>query len=139
MFDVVAIGAGIVVLFGMVTGELLDKVTVLFLRSAIATSVTWLILPFDHFVLTQRVSMLSIYASSVAILAWRKFDLVDVWPSIFALNITVVLYLSILIALTQIFNQISVLKELNPTHFEPAFLAKHLLVIVLFVVLGVRQ
>jgi hypothetical protein len=76
--ELIAIGAGVIVLFGLLMGILLNKWAVLFLKCSLATSVTVLLFPFEHFTLTQEASMLSVYGAGVAVLAWRKFQLMGV-------------------------------------------------------------
>jgi hypothetical protein len=68
--DLISIGAGTIVLFGLLTGELLDKWATLFLRYAITTSITGLLFSLhDYFTLVQNCTMLTVYASGMAILA----------------------------------------------------------------------
>jgi len=85
--DLLAIGAGTIVLFGLLTGELIDKWAALFLKCTLAASVTGLLFPLHDFTLVQRCSMLSVYVTGMSVLAWRKFHLSGVWRSIFALTI----------------------------------------------------
>ena len=68
-----SIETGIVVLFGLLTRELLDRWATHFLRYTLATSVTGLLFPLHGFTLVQRCSMLAVYTSGMAILAWRKY------------------------------------------------------------------
>jgi hypothetical protein len=135
--DLISIGAGTIVLFGLLTGELLDKWTVLFLRCTLATSVTGLLFPLHGFTFVQRCSMLTVYVSGIAILAWRKFHLSGVWCSMFALTITVVLYLNVAVAIHQAFAQISRFTEFTPVQPELISQPLQLLVIFVFAVIGI--
>jgi hypothetical protein len=135
--ELIAIGAGAMALFDLLTGILLNKWTVLFLKCSLAISVTALLVPFSHFTLTQEVSMLSVYLAGVAVWAWHKFHLTGVWRSIFALSTTLVLYLNIVVAITQAFKQISLFNPLNPTQADPPFIATQSVVLVIFLVLGI--
>jgi hypothetical protein len=133
----IAIGTGTVVLFGMLSGFLLNKWAVLFLKWSLAACVTGLLIPLKPFTLTQEASMLSVYGSGVAVLAWRKFHLIGVWQSIFVWSITLVLYLNIVVAVTQIFRRISLFESQNATQINLQFLATQSAVFVIFVVLGI--
>jgi hypothetical protein len=135
--DLLAIGAGTKVLFGLLTGELIEKRAVLFLRCTLAASVIGLFFPFDDFALVQRCSMLAVYVSGVAILAWRKFHLSGVWHSIFALTITTVLYLNVVVAIDQVFEQMFRFTRLAPAQFELTSRATQCVVMVLFAVIGI--
>ena len=99
--DLLAVGFGAKVLFWLLSGEVLHSSAVYFLRSVLAASIIGLFLTSHHFPTTQAVSMLSVYISGLAILAWKKFHLVGTWYSIFALSITVILYLSVIVAIGQ--------------------------------------
>lgn len=136
--NMIAIGAGAAVLFGLITGELLDDYALLFLRFALATSVTGLLFPSDRLLPSQKICMLSIYGSGLAVIAWRKFQLARVWRSVFALNITMVLYMSLLVAVAQLFEYIPVFNALPPTPSRRASLVARLLVTAIFVMLGIR-
>ena len=137
VLGLIAIWAGARVLFGLLTGILLNKWAVLFLKCSLVTSVTALLVPFEHFTLTQEAAMLSVYGTGVAVLAWRKFHFMGVWQSIFAWSITLVLYLNIVVVFTQALKRISLFKPLNPTQFDMPFLATQSVVLAIFVVLGI--
>ena len=135
--DLLAIGAGTIVLFGLFTGELIDKWAALFLKCALAASVTGLLFPLHDFTLVERCSMLSVYVSGMAILAWRKFHLSGVWRSIFALTITIVLYLNVVVAIDQVFEQMSLFTGLAPAQSELTLRATQFLAMLLFAVIGI--
>ena len=132
-----AIGAGTKVLFGLLIGELIEKWAVLFLRCTLAASVIGLFFPLDDFALVQRCSMLAVYVSGVAILAWRKFHLSGVWHSIFALTITTVLYLNVVVAIDQLFEQMFRFTRFGPAQFELISRATQCVVMVLFGVIAI--
>lgn len=134
--ELIAIGAGAMALFGLLTGILLNKWIVLFLKCSLATSVTGLLVPSSHFTFTQGVSMLSVYLAGVAVWAWHKFHLTAVWRSIFALSTTFVLYLKIVVAITQAFKQISWFKPPIEADIDLPFIAMQSVVLMIFVVLG---
>jgi hypothetical protein len=135
--DLITIGAGAVVLFGLLTGELVDEWTTLFLRYTLATSVTGLLFPFHSFTLVQSCSMLSVYVTGMSVLAWRTFHLSGVWRSIFALTITIVLYLNVVVAIDQAFVQLSRFTTLATTQSELTFRATQFIFLELFLVIGI--
>jgi hypothetical protein len=135
--DMIAIGTGAAVLFGLIAGKLLGDYTVFFLRFALATSVAGLLFPWDN-VSSWKISMLSIYLSGLAVIAWRKFHLARVWRPMFVLSTTIVLYLSCLVAIAQFFEWITAFTALAPSPTRQASLVARLLVTVLFVMLGTR-
>ena len=135
--DVISIGTGIVVLFGLFTGELLDKWATLFLRYTLATCVTGLLFPLHDFTLVQRCSMLAVYTSGMAILAWRKFHLSGIWRSIFPFSISIVLYLNVVVLIDHALDQIFRFKGLTPPQSELTSRTTQFLVILLFAVIGI--
>jgi hypothetical protein len=135
--ELIAICAGAMALFGLLTGLLPNKWAVLFLKCSLVASVTALLIPFKHFTLTQEAAMLSVYGTGAAVFAWRKFHFMGVWQSIFAWSITLVLYSNVVVAITQVFKRISLIKPLNPTKFDMPFLATQSIVLAIFVVLGI--
>ena len=135
--DLFSIGAGTIVLLGLLTGELIAKWAALFLKCALATSVTGLFFPLHDLTLVQRCSMLSVYGSGMAILAWRKFHLSGVWCSIFAFTITIVLYLNVVVAIDGVLEQMSRFTGLAAAQSEQTFRATQFLVMLLFAVIGI--
>ena len=129
--DLISIGTGVIALFGLLTGELLDKWATLFLRYTLAMSITGLLFSLHDFTFVQRYSMLTVYASGTAILAWRKFHLSGLWRSIFALTMTIVLYLNVVVAIDLAFEQ------LTPVQHELTSRATQFIVMLLFAVIGI--
>jgi hypothetical protein len=135
--DLLAVGFGARVLFWLLSGEVLHSCAVYFLRSVLAASIIGLFLTSHHFPTTQAVSMLSVYVSGLAILAWKKFRLVGIWYSIFALSITVILYLSVVVAIAQAFGVSSPFTVLVPVHANSQLALTQYIVIALFAGLGI--
>jgi hypothetical protein len=136
LLALIAIGTGVAVLSGLLAGQLRISWTVHFFRCALATSVTGFFFPFHHLLPSHYMSMASVYVAGVAILAWCKFHLAGAWRSIFAISTTIVLYLNVVVAVTQVFRHVSLLQSLAPTLSELPFLVVQLSLMALFVVLG---
>jgi hypothetical protein len=106
-FGLIGLVAGTWVLFGMLAGVFLEKWTVVFLKCALAVSVTGLLFPFHHFLPTHWAAMFGIYASGIAVLAWRRYYLAGIWALVFVLCITFVLCLNVLVAITHVFGMLT--------------------------------
>jgi len=130
--DLLAVGFGARVLFWLLSGELLHNSAVFFLRSVLAASIIGLFLPSHHLPRTHAVSMLSVYVSGVAILAWKRFHLVGAWYSIFALSTTVILYFSVLVAIAQATRASSPFAALDPVHSNPTLALSQYIIMILF-------
>jgi hypothetical protein len=140
LFALIAIGSGAIVVVGLLTQELLEEWAVRFLRCSLATSVIGLLFqlyPFHHLTSIHRASMVSVYLSGAAILAWRKFHLSGTWNSIFVMGIFFVLYLDVLVVIVQVFNHIPSLTALAPTQSESPFVVTELVILMPFVIYGI--
>jgi hypothetical protein len=131
------VGLGAMVLFGLFNGKVLDKFTVLFLQLSLAASIAGLLFQLHPLMPAQKVSMLSVYVSGVAIIAWRKFKLTGVWSAIFAFTATIVLCLDVLMIVIQAFKWIVRVSAYEASQSTSPLLVTQLLVMGLFVVLGV--
>jgi hypothetical protein len=136
LFGLIGLGAGVIVLFGMFAGVQIDRWSAIFLKCALAVGVTGLLFPAHCFLPTHRAAMLEIYASAMAVLAWRRYRLAGVWALIFALSIIVTLCLDILVVIAHIFDYLPVFKILVPTESKQLFLITELVVMLLFAGLG---
>jgi hypothetical protein len=135
--DLLAVGFGAKVLFWLFSGEVLHNSTIYFLRSVLAASIIGLFLPSHYFPTTQAVSVLSVYISGLAILAWKKFHLMGTWYSIFALSITVILYLSVIVAVAQPLVASSPSTVLAPLHSNSTLALTQYIVMALFAGLAI--
>lgn len=136
-FGLIGIGAGVIVLFRLLTGEFLDKWAAIFLKCVLAASVTGLLFPSPYFIATHWAAMLGIYVSGLAILAWRRFHLAGIWAPVFALSIMSALCLNILVAVAHIFHYPPVPGVSSPAQPKLLFLITESIVMLLFAGLGI--
>jgi hypothetical protein len=132
-----AIAAGVTVLFGILTGGLREKSAVIFLEGTLAVSATGLLFPFHTALPTHWSAMLAVYLCGVAILSWRRFHLVDGWELTFVLSIICVLCLIILVVVMHSFEYLVALGMLSPPEARLPFLIAGGIVILLFAGIGI--
>src|SRR5437868_6471684 len=137
IISLVAIGSGLIVLFGWLTGKRLDSLTALFLAATVLTSVTGFGFPFDHLSPAHKVGILSLVALAIALLARYAFHLEDKWRWIYIVTAMLALYLNVFVLVAQSFQKIPALKAMAPTQSEPPFLVAQLVVLALFVALTI--
>ncbi|MEN3333762.1 MAG: hypothetical protein V7641_3127 [Blastocatellia bacterium] len=137
VISLVGIGTGFVVLFGLLTGRRLDGWTAVFLATTVATSVTGFGFPFEHFLPSHGVGIISLVGLTLAILARYAFHLAGVWRRIYVIGAVVALYLNVFVGIVQAFQKVPALKALAPTQSELPFLLSQLVVVTLFVVLAI--
>jgi hypothetical protein len=142
IISLIAIVAGLIVLFGLLRGTNSAAWTALFLLTTVLTSVTGFMFPRTAVTPAQIVGGLSLVVLVLAILAFYLFHLKGAWRWIYVVTATSALYLNVFVLVVQSFQKLSFLHPLAPTQSEPPFLIAQTLVLVLFIVagfLGVRR
>ena len=135
-FGLLAALAGGMVVLGVFLRTLSSRATVRFLRLSLFASLAGLMPLTRHLTSVQQISILSVYCSAAAIVAWLKFGLVGRSRGIFAVSITADLYLDIARVSTRIFR--------NPPLFTaplaeplPVFQFVQIVFAAAFIVLGI--
>ena len=67
--SLIGIGAGLVVMFGLLAGKMLGGWIALFLITTAATSVTGFAFPFDHLLPSHKVGIVSLAVLALAVVA----------------------------------------------------------------------
>jgi hypothetical protein len=133
LISLVGIGSGLIVIFGLITGKRLDRLTVVFLLTTVLTSVTGFGFPFDHFLPSHMVGIISLVVLAVAIPAHYVFHLANAWRWIYVVGASTALYLNVFVLVVQSFLHVPALKAMAPTQKEPPFLALQLSILLAFV------
>ncbi|MCU1347121.1 MAG: hypothetical protein JWO56_151 [Acidobacteria bacterium] len=137
VLSLIGIAAGLVVMFGLLSGKRLDGWTALFLVTTIATSVTGFFFHSAHFGPPHYVGILSLIVLAIALVARYGYHLAGAWRSVWVITAAIALYLNVFVGVVQAFQKIAALKALAPTQSEPPFAIAQLLVLVLFITLTV--
>ena len=137
VLSLIGIGAGLIVMIGLMTGRQLCGWTALFLATTVATSVTGFAFPVDHLLPSHIVGVLSLLVLAVAIVALYAFRLRGAWRKIYVVCAALALYFNVFVGVVQAFLKIPALHALAPQQNEPPFVVAQLLVLALFIVLTV--
>ena len=139
VLSLVGIGAGLVVLLGLLGGQWLGGWNTLFLVATIATSVTGFAFPFsfDHLLPSHKVGVLSLVLLAIALVALYGAHLAGAWRRIYVICAVLALYLNTFVLVVQLFLKVPSLNALAPMQKEPPFAVAQLAVLVVFLVLGV--
>src|SRR2546428_4372491 len=137
LLSLVRIGAGFVVLFGLLTGRQLDGWTALFLATTVATSVTGFGFPVDHLLPSHVVGIISLVVVAVAVPARYHAQLRGAWRWIYVVCATIALYLNVVVGVVQAFLKVSILKAVARQQTEPPFVVTQLTVLTLFILLTI--
>ena len=136
VLSLIALVAGLIVLYGLLQGRALRGWMELFLVTLILTSVTGFPLPPFGLDPPRMVGILSLVLLAVAVLAIYVFRVSGPWRWIFVVTAMAALYLDAFVGVIQAFAKLPALHELAPTGSEPPFLIAQVIVLVFFVALG---
>jgi hypothetical protein len=135
--SLVGIGAGIVVMWGLLGGKPLDIWTAIFLLTTVLTSATGFGFPFERFLPSHGVGILSLIVLAAAILGRYAFQLAGAWCWIYVIGAVVAEYLNVFVLIAQAFLKVPALKAMAPTQSERPFVITQAVVLLIFVLLAV--
>jgi hypothetical protein len=140
IISLIAIGAGIVVMFGMLSSKRQDGLTAIFLLFTILTSATGFVIPpflSDKLLPSHMIGILSLVLLAVACIALYAMKLAGPWRSIYVVTALVSLYLNVFVLVIQSFLKVPFLHALAPSvpPAEPPFAVVQGIVLVFFVVM----
>ena len=115
----------------------LEGVTLLFLVTTVATSVTGFFFHRDHLLPSHVVGIISLVLLGAVIIALYGFHLRGVWRIVYVIGAVASLYFNVFVLIVQGFLKLPFLHALAPTQTEPAFLAVQGLALLVFLAIGV--
>ncbi len=136
VISLIAIGSGIIVMFGMLGASRLPGLTAVFLLFTILTSVTGFGFPFQQLLPSHMIGILSLVLLLVACVALYGMKLAGIWRPVYVVTALASLYLNVFVLIIQSFLKVPALHEIAPGNppMGPAFAAVQGLVLVFFVV-----
>ena len=137
VLSLIGIVSGLVVMFGLLVGQKLNRWSALFLISTALTSVTGFFFPFHGVTPAIVVGLISVVLLAVAIVARYARHLTGAWRWIYVVSAMIALYLNVFVLVVQLFQKVPALKALAPTQSEPPFAVTQLVVLALFVLLTI--
>ena len=137
LLSLVGIGAGFIVMSGLLTRRQFNGWTTLFLVTTVATSVTGFGFPVDHLLPSHIVGIISLLVLAAAIVALYGLHLRGAWRWIYVVCAAVALYLNVFVGVVQAFLKVSALRAMAPHQTEPPFLVTQLVVLALFIPLTI--
>jgi hypothetical protein len=138
LISLIAIASGFVVMYGLVRGKRLDRMTALFLTTTVLTSVTGFGFPIgDHLSPANKLGIISLVVLAIAVVARYPLHLAGGWRRTYVISAAMALYLNSFVLVVQSFEKVPVLKALAPTQKEPPFAIAQGTVLVAFIVLTI--
>lgn len=139
VISLIAIAAGIIVMFGMLGSSRMPGLTAIFLSTTILTSATGFVIPplvTEKFLPSHLFGFLSLGLLAVACFALYGKKLLGAWRWIYVLTALISLYLNVFVLVIQSFLKVPALHALAPSvpPAEPPFAIAQGVVLVFFVV-----
>ncbi len=136
VISLIEIATGLVMLYGLITGQAFGGWTAAFFATAILTSLTGFPLAPFGFDPPRAIGVLTLVLLAIAVAAYYLFRLAGAWRWIYVVTALAALYLDVFVGVIQSFMKIPAVHALAPTQKEPPFLVAQAVVLALFVVLG---
>jgi hypothetical protein len=133
IISVVAIVAGVFVMSMLINNRRPDAWTLVFLITAIATSVTGFFFPFTKFLPSHGVGVICLALFVPALLAQYIFQFAGPWRLTYVICMGLNVFFLFFVLVAQLFNKIPGLRVLAPTQAEPPFAIAQTVLLVVFV------
>jgi hypothetical protein len=137
VISLIGILSGLVVMFGLLVGQKLNRWSAVFLISTVATTATGFFFPFHGVTPALIVGIISLVLLAGAIVARYARHLAGHWRWIYVVCSMIALYLNVFVLVVQLFQKVPALKALAPTQSEPLFAVTQLVGLALFVLLTI--
>ena len=137
VISLIAIVAGLVVMFGMLGSKPQAGLTAVFLLFTILTSVTGFLFPFTELLPSHMIGILSLLLLAIACIALYVMKLSGSWRWIYLLTALLALYFNVFVLVIQSFLKVPALTALAPGNppSGPVFAVAQGIVLVFFVVM----
>ena len=136
ILSVVGIIAGLVMVGGFISGTRLNGWTGIYFVTTILTNVTGFGFPFANILPSHIVGGISLVVLAVALAARYWKHLSGSWRTVFVVASVAALYFNVFVLFAQLFVKVPAMIAIAPTQTAPAFVITHVIVLVLFVILG---
>ncbi len=136
IISLIAIVAGIIVMFGMLGSNRMPGLTAIFLLFTILTSATGFLFPFEKLLPSHIIGILSLVLLAIACIALYVMKLSGAWRWIYAVTALLSLYFNVFVLVIQSFLKIPALTALAPGNppSGPVFAVVQGVVLVFFVI-----
>jgi hypothetical protein len=114
VISLIAILAGLVVMFGLLGSRWMPRLTAIFLAFTILTSATGFLFPFKELLPSHMVGILSLVLLAIACIALYGMRLSGAWRPIYVVTAMTSLYLNVFVLVIQSFMKVPALAALAP-------------------------
>ena len=133
--SLIAIGAGFIVVYGMIAAKRAPLLTAVFLLMTALTSLTGFLFPYKGVTPAIVLGMLSLIVLVLAIIARRRSQTSGAWRGTYVISAIVALYFNFFVLIVQSFQKIPSLHALAPTQTELPFKLAQLVTLIVVIAL----
>jgi hypothetical protein len=133
LISLLGIASGIVVMYGFLTNQRLDRWTAVFLLTTALTSLTGFLFPFTAVTPAIKLGIISLVVLTLAIVT--RYFVHLAWRKTYVIAACVALYFNMFVLVVQSFEKVPPLRAIAPTQKEPPFAIAQTVLLLLFVVL----
>jgi len=137
VISLIGIGAGLIVVFGMLGAKRLPFWNALFLITTVLTSLTGFLFPNTTVTPGIVLGILSMIVLLPAIVALYARGLAGGWRGTYVITACLALYFNVFVLFAQLFAKVPALHAIAPTPASPVFGVTQLVVMAVFVVITV--
>jgi len=136
IISLIAIVAGLIVMFAMLGANKMPGLTAIFLLFTILTSATGFLFPFEQLLPSHMIGILSLVLLAIACIALYAMKLSGAWRPIYVVTALISLYLNVFVLIIQTFLKVPALHALAPGNppAGPVFAVVQGVVLVFFVI-----
>lgn len=134
--SLVGIATGLVVFYGLLSDRRYNGWTSVFLATTLATNLTGFLFPFEKFLPSHALAILSLPVLGVSYYARYGKQLRGSWRQTYVVAALLALYVNVFVLVVQLFLKVPALKALAPTQTEFPFAATQLVVLTMFLGFG---
>jgi hypothetical protein len=136
--SVVAIGAGVFIVYGLLSSKRLSILTSLFFVTTALTSLTGFLFPIKGITPAIIFGVVSLIALVLAIVGLYVKKLDGPWRGVYVISAMVAFYLNFFVLIAQSLEKVPALNGIAPTQSSPGFGLIQLMVLLIFILLTVR-
>ena len=137
LLSLIGIVTGLIVAYGLLSANRMDRLSAWFLGTTVTTSVTGFLFPFHGVTPGIVVGIVSLFTLGAAGFARYSRRLDGGWRRTYVIAALVSLYFNVFVLIVQSFQKIPFLHDLAPTQSEPPFALAQLINLLAFIVVGV--
>jgi hypothetical protein len=134
--SLLAIVSGIVVAYGLITGQRYERSTLAYFVTTIVTLVTGFMFPYHGFTPAIGVGILCVLIFIPTLAARYRYHMAGWWRPVFVIGSVVLFYFNCLVLIVQSFQKVPSLNALAPTGGEPIIAVCQSVLLLVFLVVG---